>query len=76
MKNIEITVIGPGRVALSNTTVLANSTTSVPWKPGLQLLPDPDVICTRILYNSKDILTEYWYALKNRSSQKLSLVLI
>lgn len=57
MKNIEITVIGPGRVALSNTTVLANSTTSVPWKPGLQLLPDTDVICTRILYNSKDILT-------------------
>ena len=57
MKNIEITVIGPGRVALSNTTVLANSTTSVPWKPGLQLLPDTDVICTRILYNSKDVLT-------------------
>lgn len=57
MKNIEITVIGPGRVALSNTTVLANSTTSVPWKPGLQLLPDTDVICTRILYDSKDVLT-------------------
>lgn len=57
MKNIEITVIGPGKVTLGNTTVLANSTTSVPWKPGLQLLPDTDVICTRILYDSKDVLT-------------------
>ena len=57
MKNIEITVIGPGRVALSNTTVPANSTALVSWKPGLQLLPDTDVICTRILYNSKDVLT-------------------
>lgn len=57
MKNIEITVIGPGRVALSNTTVPANSTALVSWKPGLQLLPDTDVICTRILYDSKDVLT-------------------
>lgn len=57
MKNIEITVIGPGRVTLGNTTVPANSTALVSWKPGLQLLPDTDVICTRILYNSKDVLT-------------------
>lgn len=57
MKNIEITVIGPGKVTLGNTTVAANSTMRVSWKPGLQLLPDTDVICTRILYNSKDILT-------------------
>lgn len=57
MKNIEITVIGPGKVNLGDTTVPANSTTSVSWKPGLQLLPDTDVICTRILYNSKDVLT-------------------
>lgn len=57
MKNIEITVIGPGRVTLGNTTVPANSTALVSWKPGLQLLPDTDVICTRILYDSKDVLT-------------------
>lgn len=57
MKNIEITVIGPGKVNFGNTTVPANSTTLVSWKPGLQLLPDTDVICTRILYNSKDVLT-------------------
>ena len=57
MKNIEITVIGPGRVPLGNTTVPANSTALVSWKPGLQLLPDTDVICTRILYDSKDVLT-------------------
>lgn len=57
MKNIEITVIGPGKVNLGNTTVPANSTARVSWKPGLQLLPDTDVICTRILYDSKDVLT-------------------
>lgn len=57
MKNIEITVIGPGKVNFGNTTVPANSTALVSWKPGLQLLPDTDVICTRILYNSKDVLT-------------------
>lgn len=57
MKNIEITVIGPGKVNFGNTTVPANSTTLVSWKPGLQLLPDTDVICTRILYDSKDVLT-------------------
>lgn len=57
MKNIEITVIGPGKVNLGNTTVAANSTMHVPWRAGLQLLPDTDVICTRILYNSKDVLT-------------------
>ena len=57
MKNIEITVIGPGKVNFGNITVPANSTTLVSWKPGLQLLPDTDVICTRILYNSKDVLT-------------------
>lgn len=57
MKNIEITVIGPGKVNLGNTTVPANSTALVSWKPGLQLLPDTDVICTRILYDSKDVLT-------------------
>lgn len=56
-KNIEITVIGPGKVNLGNTTVPANSTARVSWKPGLQLLPDTDVICTRILYDSKDVLT-------------------
>ncbi len=57
MKNIEITVIGPGKVNFGNTTVPANSTARVSWKPGLQLLPDTDVICTRILYDSKDVLT-------------------
>lgn len=57
MKNIEITVIGPGKVNFGNTTVPANSTALVSWKPGLQLLPDTDVICTRILYDSKDVLT-------------------